>query len=274
MKKKKSILLFLVFVLLALTAFVAKYMFENHTLVSETLTSEENKEEPKEAEEDEKEPENASPEWVGELEQAKTADQLFVVMADKGSDAYVSMHQKNSKGKWEEIFSTSGYIGKNGLGKEKEGDGKTPVGTYHFNCAFGIAEDPGSILPYQQVTEDTYWSGDQREDGHYNQMINISEFPNIDKSVSEHIIDYSDYYKYCLNINYNEEGIPGKGSAIFLHCMNPDKPYTAGCVAIPEDMMIETLKNATYDCVVVIDSAENLAPEYEGTIGIKPQAHQ
>jgi len=56
--------------------------------------------------------------------------------------------------------------------------------------------------------------------------------------------------------------------------MNPDKPYTAGCVAIPENMMRKTLKNATYDCVVIIDSAENLAPEYEGTIGIKPQDHQ
>ena len=60
-------------------------------------------------------------------------------------------------------MTTPGFIGKSGLGKTKEGDGKTPVGTFHFNATFGIADDPGCKIPYTKVDDDTYWSGDQRE---------------------------------------------------------------------------------------------------------------
>ena len=60
-----------------------------------------------------------SPEWVGKMQQASDADQLFVVAAVGKTTAYVSMHQKDENGKWEQIISTPGYIGKNGIGKEK-----------------------------------------------------------------------------------------------------------------------------------------------------------
>ena len=84
-----------------------------------------------------------SPKWVTDLPAAKTSDQLFVVAAYDKTTAWVSMHEKDADGKWQMIMSTPGYIGKNGLGKTKEGDGKTPVGTFGFNAAFGIADDPG-----------------------------------------------------------------------------------------------------------------------------------
>ena len=76
-----------------------------------------------------------SPEWVGQLEQAQDASQLFVIAGVGKTTAYISMHQKDENGAWKQIFTTPGFIGKNGLYKEKEGDIKTPVGTYHFNYA-------------------------------------------------------------------------------------------------------------------------------------------
>ena len=33
-----------------------------------------------------------------------------------------------------------------------------------------------------------------------------------------------------LNISFNEEGTPGRGSAIFLHCLGPQKPCTGGFI--------------------------------------------
>ena len=202
-----------------------------------------------------------SPDWIAKLGKAKNTDQLFVVGQVYDSTAYVSMHEKNKDGKWKTVMTTPGYIGLKGLGKTKEGDMLTPVGDFSFNAAFGIADDPGCALPYQKVTEDDYWSGDPREGYGYNTMVNIKDLPDLDKDNSEHIIDYTVHYQYCLNISYNEECTPGAGSAIFLHCLGPYKPYTMGCVAIPEECMIDVLKAVNENCVVVIDSLQNLSPE-------------
>lgn len=203
-----------------------------------------------------------SPEFVGKLDQAKDANQLFVVACIGQTTAYVSMHQKDENGNWKQIITTPGYIGKNGLGKTKEGDAMTPVGTYSFNYAFGINPDPGcTAFEYQQVTDDDYWSGDQREGYGYNTMVNIKDLPDLNTEDSEHIVDYPVHYQYCLNISYNDTGTPGAGSAIFLHCLGPQKPYTGGCVAIPKDKIISVMQNVDSDCVVVIDSLEKISPE-------------
>ncbi len=203
-----------------------------------------------------------SPEWVTKLEQAKDVEQLFVVAGIGETTAYVTMHQKDADGTWKEIITTPGYIGKKGLGKTKEGDAMTPVGTYHFNFAFGNNEDPGcTAFDYHKVTEDDYWSGDVREGYHYNEMVSIKDLPDLNTGDSEHLIEYPVHYQYCLNISWNEDGTAGKGSAIFLHCLGPQKPYTGGCVAIPVDKMITVMKTVDKDCVVVIDSLEKLSPE-------------
>ena len=202
-----------------------------------------------------------SPEWVAGLEEASDAQQLFVIAGVGQTTAYVSMHEKDADGSWKQIMTTPGFIGKYGLGKEKEGDGKTPVGTFRFNYAFGIAEDPGCTIPYQQVDDNAYWSGDTREGYGYNQMVSIEDLPDLNTDDSEHIMDYTYQYQYCLNISYNEECTPGLGSAIFLHCFGPFKPYTGGCVALPQDQMLTVMQNVREDCVVVIDSLETMIPQ-------------
>ena len=201
-----------------------------------------------------------SPEWVTKLPAAKDANQLFVVAAHEKTTAWVSMHEKDENGKWQMIMTTPGYIGKNGLGKTKEGDGKTPVGTFRFNAAFGIADDPGCTIEYTKVNDDTYWSGDNNIK--YNQMVSIKDYPNLNTDDSEHIVDYQYEYQYCMNISYNEEGTPGKGSAIFLHCLGDRKPRTGGCVAVPEEQMYYIMQHVDPDCVVVIDSMESLGAEF------------
>ena len=205
------------------------------------------------------EPQN-SPEWVTKLDAAKNAKQLFVVAGYERSTAWISMHEKDADGSWKMIMSTPGFIGKEGLGKTKEGDGMTPVGTFKFNKAFGIADDPGCAMDYTKADDDTYWSGDS--DLMYNQMVSIKDYPDLKKDDSEHIFDYQYEYQYCLNISYNEDGTPGKGSAIFLHCFGDRKPRTGGCVAIPEEQMYFVMRHVNPGCVVVIDSMENFGAEF------------
>ena len=209
-------------------------------------------------------PETDSPEWVVNLPAAQDAEQLLIV-AGMGMDktaATISMHQKDADGNWKQILATPGFVGKNGLcadADHKEGCAQTPVGIYHFNKAFGIAPDPGCAIPYIQVDENTYWSGDP--DRQYNQMVDIRDVPELVMDDSEHIVDYDYQYRYCLNISFNEDGTPGRGSAIFLHCFGPWKPWTGGCVSVPENIMKKIMQNVREDCVVVIDTFESLGVE-------------
>ena len=213
-------------------------------------------------------PDNLSPEWVRNLDEAQddSVDQILVVAAT-GMDettAYVSMHMRDENGYWTEIISTPGYVGKKGMIADEdryEGCGRTPIGRYHFTMAFGIAPDPGCSMPYTEVTDDLYWSSDATEGGHYNEMVSIYDYPDLDCSNSEHLIDYPVHYKYCLNISFNEEHTLGRGSAIFLHC-NGSNPYTAGCVAVPEDKMVDILQNVEAECVVIIDTVDSLGADY------------
>jgi len=205
-----------------------------------------------------------SPEWVRNLSQAKDpgTNQLLIVAASgmNKTTAKVSMHERDEDGDWIQVLSVDGYVGKNGMVKDserKEGCGKTPIGVYYFTTAFGIADDPGCKIPYIKVTKDLYWSSDMREGMHYNEMVSINDYPNLDKKNSEHLIDYTKAYQYCLNISFNEECTPGRGSAIFLHCTGNNK-YTAGCVAVPKDTMVKIMKRVDPFCVVVIDTKDNL----------------
>ena len=118
-----------------------------------------------------------SPEWVGRIPSVRDENvtQVFVVAAmdmDK-TTATISMHERDENGVWKQILSTPGFVGRNGLCYDEdhvEGCGQTPIGVYHFNRAFGIADDPGCAISYVQVDDNIYWSGDPGEGMHYNEM--------------------------------------------------------------------------------------------------------
>jgi L,D-peptidoglycan transpeptidase YkuD (ErfK/YbiS/YcfS/YnhG family) len=163
--------------------------------------------------------------------------QLIFVKYIGRSDAHLTMYQKAEHG-WEEILSCEAFVGKNGIGKAREGDTKTPVGAFDLPQAFGILPDPGALTPYFQITESMYWCGDEH---FYNQLIDIHEHPH--DCQGEHLIEIAPHYNYGMVIGYNKECIFGEGSAIFLHCTGSE-PYTGGCVAVSEPDMITILRHA------------------------------
>ena len=197
-----------------------------------------------------------SPAWVAKLKAAQDSQQLAIISATHGTHARFSFHEKDDSGTWREVLSCPAYIGKKGLGKTREGDSKTPVGVFTFMMAFGIHSDPGSPMGYTQVDETHYWVGDSSSDK-YNQFVSTRDYDAFDPKQSEHIIDYKPAYHYCLNISWNIDGTPGKGSAIFLHCYTKNK-FTGGCVSLPEEVMREVVRRVKSGCVVVIDSAKNI----------------
>lgn len=192
-------------------------------------------------------------EMIGQLEMAKYTNQIMVVaVSEDGAQLCLYEHVDD----WELALETEALIGKNGLGKTKEGDGKTPKGVFLFIEAFGILENPGTKLKYTKVDESHYWVDDSSS-RYYNQFISLNEVQKDWKS-AEHIVKYGESYHYVLATSYNNERIPSVGSAVFLHCSANDKTYTAGCVAIPEVYMHELIKRVQPECVLIIDYKDNI----------------
>ena len=171
---------------------------------------------------------------VAQLEAASQTSQIVLVEHTSGSKAVLSVHEKLD-GQWVELYRCDAYLGKNGIGKTKEGDKKTPAGTYNLTTPFGIKSDPGAKLPYTKVTKYHYWCGTS-DSGYYNQLVDEREVDRKHTSSDEYLIEYKGVYNYGMFIDYNAAGEAGKGSCIFLHCTG-SKKYTSGCVAIPESAM-------------------------------------
>lgn len=190
--------------------------------------------------------------WVADLDVAESANQIIIVAAD-GSSATVSMHNKEEEGTWTELLSTAGKIGRNGIGKTKEGDGKTPTGVYRFLFGFGNMPDPGCGLNYTQVDDSYYWVDDS-DSAYYNQFVSTDGVTK-DWDSAEHIASVKSSYNYVLALDYNVDCVLGKGSAIFMHCTPTGG---AGCIAVSEEMMMEIMQKVEAGCVVVIDSVEGV----------------
>jgi L,D-peptidoglycan transpeptidase YkuD (ErfK/YbiS/YcfS/YnhG family) len=179
----------------------------------------------------------------------KKVDQLICVNYISNSNAILNMYIKNKKQKnsWNLILTTVVFVGKNGIVKQKEGDLKTPIGTFNITKAFGIKENPGTKLKYIKVTKNLYACDENCK--YYNQIIDSKKTKHQCKG--EHLIDYSPQYNYGLCIDFNSKNIYPKGSNIFIH-VKGKKNYTAGCIAVDEESMITILKNATTKTIVCI----------------------
>ena len=225
---------------------------------------------------------------------------------------------------------TPAAAGQGALPLKREGDGRTPVGVFPIELAFGLASNPGTALPWKDITPTSFWSSDS---GTYNTWIELSpevlqvsqksghqeqkrpiltqvsqktghqeqsgssegeKAGHLEQSWAtegekagslqqskvpdgERLADYPVQYKYAAVIGYNtEQPVFGAGSAIFLHCYGPRKPFlhrakafvsaflrlklirfgisdadlqnrerrtaTAGCISVPEKIMVRLLR--------------------------------
>ena len=161
-----------------------------------------------------------------------------------------------SAGAWTQVIApVKAVMGRKGMGKTVEGDEKTPLGMFRMDTPFGIRPpEAGFPAEYLQVGAQHYWSGDHRDisvrqaDGTvktastYNRLVDLANAPELDKGRSEHLAAITEEYKYCINIGYNAACEKGKGSALFLHCINKNSNRgTGGCVAVDEEVMKQVL---------------------------------
>ena len=186
---------------------------------------------------------------VVNLAAAKKTDRIVLVEYKGGSKATLSIHQKKS-GHWVELYSCTAYVGKNGIDKTREGDKRTPTGTFNLTTPFGIEANPGSAQKYLQVTKYHYWCGTSSSK-YYNQLVDTRKVDYNSSSSDEKLIKYDDLYDYCMFIDYNKKGVADKGSCIFLHCSGSHK-YTSGCIAVSKGVMKGIIKWAKAGTKIVI----------------------
>ena len=179
------------------------------------------------------------------------ATQVVLVEYTGGSAATLTCYEKQN-GSWKALHSCGAYVGEKGIDKAVAGDKRTPTGVYNLTTPFGIKDDPGAGMPYTKVTKYHYWCGDSSSP-YYNRLVDERTADRRHTSADEYLINYKGVYNYCLFIDYNAAGVPGKGSCIFLHCAG-SKKSTSGCVAIPEKDMVKIIKWARAGAKIVIRS--------------------
>jgi L,D-peptidoglycan transpeptidase YkuD (ErfK/YbiS/YcfS/YnhG family) len=142
-------------------------------------------------------------------------------------------------GQWRRVFGPwVAWIGRNGMarpGAKREGDGRTPSGTFGFGFFFGVNPDPGVRFPYRRIHAFDVWDDDPSSPL-YNEWVD-DQYAN--PGADPEPMDVS-AYDYGAVIGYNTARTPGLGSAIFLH-INIGMP-TAGCVTLPVGELLEILR--------------------------------
>lgn len=182
----------------------------------------------------------------------------MIVLAN-GAKAGIWALEKKS-GVWEEFLKTEGFVGYNGItANKREGDGATPAGRFELRRGFSFEQLPGATIPCARITETGVWVDDP-ESKYYNMWVN-SLAPDKDWKTAEKMIGYPVSYRYGIVIEYNTDPvIKGAGSAIFLHCSQGGP--TAGCVAVPEDVMFSLMHFVRPgDKIVIAGSLEEFQEE-------------
>ena len=169
----------------------------------------------------------------------ENSNQIIVVTTNNMSTSYcnIEIYEKNDSGEWNNIDSTTGRVGANGLAyieNRVQSTNTTPAGVMSITGAFGVKNNPGTKLDYIKVNNNMYWDLNS-ENSTYNRLINYN--PGGDY---EHLISYPRQYEYSLITDYNHNQVPNKGGAIFVHCLG--RGATGGCVSMPREKMIEILK--------------------------------
>ena len=191
---------------------------------------------------------------IANMKVASEASQLIIVRAS-GTRASVSMYQKKPDGTFARILVSEGFVGSRGVGKAHAGISVTPRGAYHILKAFGIKSDPGCSIGYTKLDSTHYYVGDPYSN-YYNKFVSTRTVNSFDPSYGEHLVSMGPVYNYILDFDYNPDGTPFEGSCFFLHCWN-NRP-TAGCISVPEQVMIRILQEIKNGCMIVIDNGDQV----------------
>jgi len=151
----------------------------------------------------------------------------------------------------ESVPASFGRAGVCPAADRREGDGKTPLGTWPLLTALlrpdrGLPA-PRTVLPWRWLRVNDGWSDDPM-DAAYNRPVRHPHTFG-----AEALWRADNAYDVIVILGHNTPPIKGLGSAIFLHCTQPDSRPTEGCVATDRDTLMAWLPRFTPSTSLRID---------------------
>lgn len=135
-------------------------------------------------------------------------------------------------------------------GEGREGDNKTPLGTYAIRYGFYRADRvplPPGALTFHALKKDDGWC-DAPEDIAYNMPVRLPYLASAEVMWKDEGV-----YDIVLVLGHNDSPpLAGSGSAIFLHIARVDDRATAGCIAVAPDVMAAILPRVTPQTQIII----------------------
>lgn len=121
---------------------------------------------------------------------------------------------------------------------KREGDGATPLGTWPIRGVL-LRPDrfaaPSMRIPWRWLRPDDGWSDDPADPA-YNRPV---RHPRAFSAEAMWRLDGA--YDVILVLGHNDAPpVPGRGSAIFLHCLGP-QGFTQGCIAVEREALVALL---------------------------------
>jgi L,D-peptidoglycan transpeptidase YkuD (ErfK/YbiS/YcfS/YnhG family) len=163
--------------------------------------------------------------------------QQVVLVDSSGSSATVRACRRSGGRYLLDLGPYNGHVGRNGVSwSKREGDLRTPAGTYPLRGGFGARGNPGLAMGWFRVDASDVWvddSGSSLYNSHQRKPVNGRW------DSAENLLN-TQAYNYAQVVGYNEALTPGKGSAIFLHVDTGGG--TAGCVSLPTDALLTVLR--------------------------------
>lgn len=173
---------------------------------------------------------------------ADTADssQLITVTNAGTGDAATLQAFARQNGRWQRAFGPFPVtIGAAGFSHAvSEQTVASPIGFFTLTQAFGNDPDPGTELPYHQVSYGDVWVS-QPSSPYYNTM-QADDADGV-RGTGEKLWEVVPGYDYAVVIDYNRDPVrAGAGSAFFLHVQIPEP--SAGCVTMPAAQLVALMR--------------------------------
>ncbi len=174
--------------------------------------------------------------------------------------ATFTAYQHDAAG-WHQVFgpwqADVGYAGFAPPGQKREGDGRTPSGSFGFDFFFGVLGNPGVQFPFRSITGHNIVWDDDPSSPLYNEWVDTD---TANAGSAPEPMDVA-AYDYGAVIAYNMDPVvPGAGSAIFLHVS--DGGPTVGCVSLPTSELVAVLRwlNPAAQPRIIMGTAATIAP--------------
>ena len=179
----------------------------------------------------------------------KVSATQVVLVVSSGSSAVIRACEKRN-GTWVSVLGKMyGHVGLNGVvsrSAKREGDRRTPAGTYSLGRGFGVRSDPGVRFSWTRTTTADVWVDDSGS-SLYNTW---QRKPANGRWDSAEDLYVPGNYDHVQVIDYNTARVPGKGSAIFMHVDH--QSGTFGCVTVPRSQLISLLRWERAGALIVI----------------------